>query len=131
MDTGVNNIADDKYATASSPWLQVSRQWTSKVILHIYIFVYLLEFYTSWNSVSLELLLSFALLLIFKILLYVNFLWYHFCETNIHLTFRPNWKAAMCVIAKRNALYYTTLFYFLYFISIALIVHACIWNFWY
>jgi len=26
MDTGVNNIADDKYATASSPWLQVSRQ---------------------------------------------------------------------------------------------------------
>jgi hypothetical protein len=91
--------------------------------------VCLLEFYTSWNSVSLEFLLSLSLLLIFKIILYIKFPWHHFGETNIHLTFQPNWKAAMCLIAKRNALYYTILFYFLYLISIALIVHACIWIF--
>ena len=55
MDTAVTNIVDDKYATASSVWLQVNRQETTEIILHIdlYIFVcvcvcvYLLEFYTS------------------------------------------------------------------------------------
>ena len=41
MDTGVTNIVDDKYATASSVWLQVNRQETTEIILHIdlYIFV--------------------------------------------------------------------------------------------
>ena len=131
MDSGVNNFVDDKYATASSVWLQVSRQGTAKDILHIglhiYIYVYFLEFYTSWNSVSLELLLLFSLLSIFKIVIYVKFPWHQFRETNIHITFRANWKAAMCVIAKRNALYYTIIFDFLYLILIALILHACIW----
>jgi len=37
----------------------------------------------------------------------------------------------MCVTAKRNALYYTILFYFLYLISVTLIVHAYIWIFLY
>ena len=50
MDTGITNIVDDKYATAASGWLQVNRQGTAEVILHIdyiYLCVYLLEFYTS------------------------------------------------------------------------------------
>jgi len=29
MDTGVTNVLDDKYPTASSGWLQVSRQRTA------------------------------------------------------------------------------------------------------
>jgi len=35
MDTGLINIQNDKYATASSAWLQVSRQGTAKHIIHI------------------------------------------------------------------------------------------------
>ena len=35
MDTGLINIQNDKYATASSAWLQVSRQGTAKHTLHI------------------------------------------------------------------------------------------------
>jgi len=31
MDTGVTNIPDDKYPTAPSGWLQVSRQETVKI----------------------------------------------------------------------------------------------------
>jgi hypothetical protein len=31
MDVGVTNIVDDKYATGSSVWLQVSRQGTAKL----------------------------------------------------------------------------------------------------
>jgi hypothetical protein len=77
MDTGVNNIVGDKYATASSGRLWVSRQGTAKYILHIslhtYIFVNLLEFYRSSNSVSLELLILFYFLLIFKIIFYFKF----------------------------------------------------------
>jgi hypothetical protein len=78
MDTGVDNIVDEKYPTASSEWLQVIRRGTAKhtlqiglyiyIYIYIYIFVYLFEFHTSWNSVSLELLLSFSLVLIFKII---------------------------------------------------------------
>jgi len=41
MDTGVTNIVDDKYATASAPWLQVSRQLNAKNVLHIGIYIYI------------------------------------------------------------------------------------------
>jgi len=40
MDTGVTNIQDDKHATASAEWIQVSRQGTSRWILNIGLFVY-------------------------------------------------------------------------------------------
>jgi hypothetical protein len=67
MDTEVNNIVDDKYTTASSGWLQVSRQGTAKGILHIALCVCVcvcarvrvLGFGTVWNSFSSELLDSF------------------------------------------------------------------------
>jgi hypothetical protein len=35
LGTGVNNIQDDKYPTATSEWMQVSRQGIAKNILHI------------------------------------------------------------------------------------------------
>ena len=50
MDTGVTIIPDDKYPTAASAWLQVSRQENAEYILHIslscvYIYIcVLLEF---------------------------------------------------------------------------------------
>jgi hypothetical protein len=44
MDTGVTDIVDDKYATASSVWLQVSRKGTAEVILHIGLYIYLCVF---------------------------------------------------------------------------------------
>jgi hypothetical protein len=39
MDTGVNNIHDDKYTTASVEWIQVNWQRTSQWILNIGLFV--------------------------------------------------------------------------------------------
>ena len=121
MDTGVTKIVDDKYATAPSGWIQVSRKWTTKSVLHIGLYIYIYIYISvyvfiyiyicvcvcvcvcvSWISVSLELLLSFSRLLIFKIILYIKFPWHHFHETNIHITFQPNWKAAMCVLAKET-----------------------------
>jgi hypothetical protein len=44
MDTGVDNILDDKYATASSGWLQVNRPETAKFIHHIDIYMYIYAF---------------------------------------------------------------------------------------
>jgi hypothetical protein len=35
MDTGVTNIIDDKYATASAGWLQVRRLGIAKTLFHI------------------------------------------------------------------------------------------------
>jgi len=69
------------------------------------------KLYTSWNSVSLELLLSFSLLLIFKIIFYIKFPSYHCHETNTHLMFQRNWKAAMaCLQNKRPVLHCTIVF---------------------
>jgi CMP-2-keto-3-deoxyoctulosonic acid synthetase len=70
---------DYKYATASAEWQQVIRPETAKFIHHIGIYIYMyacvsvfvFEFYTSLNSVSLELLLSFSILLIFKVIFYI------------------------------------------------------------
>jgi len=57
MGAGVDNIQDDKYPKAKSTWIQVSRQGTAKVILHIalhicscvYIYIYIY-----WNFICLE-----------------------------------------------------------------------------
>jgi hypothetical protein len=40
MDTGVATIPDDKYATSSAEWLQVSRQEIAKYLHHITIYIY-------------------------------------------------------------------------------------------
>ena len=39
MDTGVNNIVGDKYPTASSGWLKVSKQGTAKSLPHLVLFL--------------------------------------------------------------------------------------------
>ena len=44
MDTGITNIVDDKYATAASVWIQVNRQGTAKVILHIDLYIFVCVF---------------------------------------------------------------------------------------
>jgi hypothetical protein len=41
MDTGVNKIRDDKYASGSAGWLQVSRAETAKCIHHIDVYTYI------------------------------------------------------------------------------------------
>jgi len=119
MDTGVTNIPNDMYPTAASGWLQVSRQGLIKVYyisesarVYMYISVYvLLKFYRSWNSVSLELLLSFPHQFLFKIKFYIKSPWYHFHEENTHHMFQRNWEAAMvCLQKKRPVIQCTIVF---------------------
>jgi hypothetical protein len=40
MDTGVANIIDDKYATASADWLQVRRLGTAEALIHVALYIY-------------------------------------------------------------------------------------------